>query len=199
MPTGYTANIEDGHITTGKEFLMLCARNFGACVEMRDEPLSVPIPFEFSPSPYYKRRIEEAEENLSNLLSLTVDDAQAMLDKEYQDNQKRYAEAIERREKIRQKYKTVRDEVEQWEPPTPEHKELKKFALNQIAISGDDGWSFYETEKPKENANEWLQAKIDYERKSLERYRKDWQDEVERTNKKNKWISALRESFVLKE
>ena len=195
MPTGYTANIEDGRIITGKEFLMLCARNFGACVEMRDEPLSVPIPFEFSPSPYYKRRIEEAEENLSNLLSLTVDDAQAMLDKEYQDNQKRYTDAVERREKIRQKYKAVRDEVERWEPPTPEHKELKKFALNQIAISGDDDWSFYETEKPKENAQEWLQTKIDYERKSLERYQKDWQEEVERTNKKNKWLSALRESL----
>jgi hypothetical protein len=195
MPTGYTARIEDGSITTGKEFLMLCARAFGACVEMRDEPLSVPVPFEFSPSPYYKRRIKEAEENLCNLLSLTVDDAQAMLDKEYQDNQKRYAEAVERREKIRQKYKAVRDYVEQWEPPTMEHKKLKKFALNQIAISGDDGWSLCETEKPKENAQEWLQAKIDYERKYLEKYQKDWQEEVERTNNKNKWLSALRESL----
>jgi hypothetical protein len=195
MPTGYTANIEDGRITTGKEFLMLCARAFGACLDMRDEPLSEPIPFEFTPSPHLEKRIAETEKNLSNLLSLTIDDAQTMLDKEYRDNQRRYAEAVERGEKIRQKYKAIREEVERWEPPTPEHKELKKFALNQIAISGDDDWSFYETEKPKENVKEWLQAKIDCEKAFLERYQNDWQEEVERTNNKNKWLSALRESL----
>lgn len=26
MPTGYTAFIEDGTVTTGKEFLLLCSR-----------------------------------------------------------------------------------------------------------------------------------------------------------------------------
>ena len=37
MPTGYTAYIEDGNITTGKEFLKLCLREFGIAVDMRDE------------------------------------------------------------------------------------------------------------------------------------------------------------------
>ena len=42
MPTGYTAYIEDGDITTGKDFLMLCSRAFGVAIDVRDEPLSVP-------------------------------------------------------------------------------------------------------------------------------------------------------------
>ena len=41
MPTGYTAFIEDGDITTGKEFLLLCLRNFGIAIDVRDEPLTV--------------------------------------------------------------------------------------------------------------------------------------------------------------
>lgn len=44
MPTGYTAFIEDGDITTGREFLLLCSRNFGVAIDVRDEPLSVPTP-----------------------------------------------------------------------------------------------------------------------------------------------------------
>lgn len=36
MPTGYTAYIEDGSITTGKEFLMLCLRNFGISIDGND-------------------------------------------------------------------------------------------------------------------------------------------------------------------
>ena len=41
MPTGYTAYIEDGSITTGKEFLKLCSRAFGVAIDIKDEPLSV--------------------------------------------------------------------------------------------------------------------------------------------------------------
>ena len=36
MPTGYTAFIEDGDITTGKEFLLLCLRNFGIAIVVID-------------------------------------------------------------------------------------------------------------------------------------------------------------------
>lgn len=55
MPTGYTAYIKDGDITTGKDFLRLCLRNFGVAINMRDEPLSKPVPTQFEPDPYYKK------------------------------------------------------------------------------------------------------------------------------------------------
>ena len=42
MPTGYTAYIEDGDITTGKDFLKLCTRAFGVAIDQKDDPLSVP-------------------------------------------------------------------------------------------------------------------------------------------------------------
>lgn len=45
MPTGYTAAIKYG--ITFKEFALDCARNFGACISMRDEPRETPIPDEF--------------------------------------------------------------------------------------------------------------------------------------------------------
>ena len=33
VPTGYTAYIKDGDITTGKDFLKLCLRNFGIAIK----------------------------------------------------------------------------------------------------------------------------------------------------------------------
>ena len=58
MPTGYTAGIEDGTITTGKDFLKLCTRAFGIAMDLRDEPLSVPTPAKFEPDTYYRDRVD---------------------------------------------------------------------------------------------------------------------------------------------
>ena len=53
MPTGYTYYIENGNITTAKDFIMLCTRAFGALISMRDEPLSTPIPQEIKADTQY--------------------------------------------------------------------------------------------------------------------------------------------------
>jgi hypothetical protein len=39
MPTGYTAGVADGTITEFREYALLCARAFGACIMLRDEPV----------------------------------------------------------------------------------------------------------------------------------------------------------------
>lgn len=49
MPTGYTSYINDGKITSGKEFLKLCTRAFGIAVDLKDESLDVPTPNYFEP------------------------------------------------------------------------------------------------------------------------------------------------------
>ena len=61
MPTGYTAPIYEGEENfTFKKFAMRCARNFGALIEMRGEPLDAEIDFDkcFQPSDYYKKALE---------------------------------------------------------------------------------------------------------------------------------------------
>jgi hypothetical protein len=58
MPTGYTAKLmEEGQ--SFPEFAMRCARNFGALIMMRDESLDVPIPEQFEPSDYYRKKLSE--------------------------------------------------------------------------------------------------------------------------------------------
>ena len=61
MPTGYTATLmEKGQ--TFQEFIMGCARAFGALIEMRDSPNDAPIPDKFEPSDYHAKRLIESRE-----------------------------------------------------------------------------------------------------------------------------------------
>ena len=38
MPTGYTLDLYNGKDITFEEFVLKCARAFGALIDMRDEP-----------------------------------------------------------------------------------------------------------------------------------------------------------------
>lgn len=58
MPTGLTNPIYEGRENfTFEDFAMRCARNFGAFVDLRDEPLDMEIDIDkhFQPSGYYHR------------------------------------------------------------------------------------------------------------------------------------------------
>lgn len=44
MPPAYTSFVADNENFSFLEFAMLCARNFGALMMMRNEPLDLPVP-----------------------------------------------------------------------------------------------------------------------------------------------------------
>ena len=66
MPTGYTAAIKDG--IDFKTYAMNCARAFGACVMLRDEPGGGDrIPDAFEPSDYHLKAAEKTRGELAAL------------------------------------------------------------------------------------------------------------------------------------
>lgn len=74
MPTGYTADIKDG--IDFKTYAMNCARAFGACVMLRDEPGGGErIPDAFEPSDlfvrYHLKAVEKARVELAALDAMT--------------------------------------------------------------------------------------------------------------------------------
>ena len=94
MPTGYTAYIEDGNITTGKEFLKLCLREFGIAVDMRDEPLSVPVPAHFEPDEWYKNHYMNTVKKLKENESLTFEEVKLRRQREHDKEVKSARRAI---------------------------------------------------------------------------------------------------------
>lgn len=203
MPTGYTAYIEDGDITTGKEFLKLCTRAFGIAIDLKDEPLSVLTPTHVIPDAYYKERYEKALEKLNKVNNLTFEEAKIQMKTAYERRISDYKRYAEKEIAMNQKYAKVRKEVEEWIPPTEEHQGLKKFALEQIdmCVTKQEYIDEY-LEKSKETFDDsdeavekYISDNIQYCKEKLDRAYKSWKEELERTEKKNIWIKMLLESI----
>lgn len=199
MPTGYTAFIEDGTITTAKDFIMLCARAFGVCINMRDEPLSKPIPEEFKLDTYHVKEIEKAKTKLEQIEAMTNEEIQKQCDEEYN---KRIAERIgikEYRKRMREKYEKVLNGIKKWNPPTQDHEGLKKFAIEQIEMCLPDynGNTYFDgiENVEKETVDGWRKRNIESCNDDIKYHKNKWNIEITKWKERNKWLRDLRESI----
>lgn len=194
MPTGYTANIKDG--ITFKQFIMNCARAFGACVTMRDDPQDTPIPEEFKPSDYHIKKLIELQAENKAINAMSIKEATAKAKIEYDEKVVYNEQGIKESNDLRQKYWEMLSKVTNWQPPTDDHKELKDFMVQQIteSIAFDCGTEYYK--KPVEilTGEQWLSKKKQSLLKDIAYYTQQRQEEVERTQKRNEWIKQLRNS-----
>lgn len=193
MPTGYTADVANGKITSFKEFALLCARNFGALINMRDEPLDAPIPEQFEPWPYYFEQLEATKQQLAHIEQATDEECEVAANNAYQDR----VEANERCDASfdaeNDRYEAMRLQVESWEPPTDDHRNLKKFMLEQLATSRNSKSNY--PPPAKKSGADYRREKIEQLKARIVTYEKEWADEVERTKKRNEWVRQLRESL----
>lgn len=188
MPTGYTAGIEDGTITTFREFALICARAMGACVMQREEPLSNP-PRHREPSSYELNRLAKAEQDLKELQAMSLEEAGRRSDEDH-------IKATEANQKYRDEYRRVKDrymdmrkEVEKWIPPTKDHEGLKNFMLDQIDICTE---SLYFPDSPvRMPAQKWLDHKREKAARDIGYYLVEIEKEKQRCEDTNKWIDQL--------
>lgn len=199
MPTGYTADVGTGKVTDFAEFAMQCARAFGACVTMRDDPSDAIIPDEFKPSSHHADRLAEAKAELSCLQGMTVDQQEVAARDAYEQAlayQKRY-----RREKEEQRarYEAMLDKVAGWSPPTADHVEMKKFMREQLRTSIDfDCGGSYEPEAKKLSRSEWHAEAIKKAEHDVTYHADEHRKEVERAINRTAWVKALRASLAAK-
>lgn len=198
MPTGYTAELmEKGQ--TFEDFTLRCARAFGALVLMRDDPMDAAIP-KFEPSPHYQEAIDKSFRELVMFCSMSNEEAAAY-------GECCRAEAIQRNEEWARKDRQENERLLQmqgyvcdWEPPTPDHQELKKFMLQQIQISMHD-LVYIEREIAKcrqKTASEYYTDAVASAKHSIDWYEHERAKEIERTNARNEWVAQLRESLKTK-
>jgi len=199
MPTGYTYNINDG--ISFETFALNCARAFGVCVELRDEPGGGEIiPEAFVPSSHNLDAANKAKEELLELHYMTPEERKEKCDLEYEESEYNQVKSIGKNAIQRRAYERMLNKVLSWNPPTPEHNELKNFMIKQI----EDSIKFDCYEKPyiptvRKTPDEWVTERKSMLKQSIKYHLNAYNQEVERTNKKNAWISALRESLKTKD
>lgn len=202
MPTGYTSYIKDGKITSGKEFLKLCTRAFGIAVDLKDESLDVPTPNHFEPHPYYEKAYKDSLVSREKAYSMTLEEVKEDIISKYNDNKGRAEKILEEYKDEDKKYLKVREEVEKWIPPTPEHENLKKFCLEQIDVSlNTDLYEWCEEDINKEldtsddTVRKYIDNLKDYADEKLKRAYKNWQEELRRVEEKNLWMKQFLDSL----
>jgi hypothetical protein len=194
MPTGYTAVIGERDITF-KEFALRCARAMGACVMQRDNPMDEPPKLQ-EPCDFYAKEIDATKAKLEALKGMSASEAERRAAEEYAETIDGAQTGIAKDAALRDKYEAMLVQVKAWEPPTPEHQGLKKFMVEQIeeSIRFDCIGTYYQeriANAKQLTGGSWLLKEQTELTRHLARYAEEYEKEVQRTNERNAWITAL--------
>jgi len=190
MPTGYTACVVDGDVTTFPEFAMTCARAFGSFIHMRDEGLDVPL--RLPPKPKLDvEALNQRKKELERLEAMTPEEAEAfgMVEQAKSDQQKNRWHATRDLENAR--LRAMCEKVETWTPPTPEHENFKKFMLEQLAISMHQ---VRDDEKQMPPLERYKNA-VERKRHSIEREQQRYAMDLQRWQEACRWIQQMMDSL----
>ena len=195
MPTGYTASVADGTVTDLKTFAMRLARGMGALIDMRDAPWDAPLPEKLEPSPYYASQIARLNIEIAALNAMTPE----QLDAEAQKGAAKFdadsAEARQRHEDIRDRYRAMVEKVKAWDG-APEG--IKEFALSQLSesLSFDCREPFhYWGSRPPESGVYWLKQQKELLLNELDHMVKSKAEDDARYEARNAWLVQLHRSL----
>jgi hypothetical protein len=198
MPTGYTADVQSGKMTTLKEYAIRCARAFGALIHMKEDALDAEIR-EVKPDTYYLKRAEKNEKRLKEFKSMTEKQQRKMyaneVSKSAAGNRSRMKEIIIEINR----YKSMLEKVKEFVPPTPDHMKFKKFMIEQLesSIASDDMTKYYKEsmKTPVASFERWRDATILDLTESMKRDYEYWEKEKKSVEERNKWIRQLKEAL----
>lgn len=193
MATGYTSAIEDG--ISFKDFVLRCARAFGALSHMRDEPMDADIKEITAVSEYNEKELIKAKNELEKAKQLSLEDAKNQATLAYDEAIKYNKEQTKKAEELKIKYLEMLTQVREWEPPTTKHVNLKQFMIEQIEESIKHDNSDWLTPPEKKTAEQWLKDHIKSIQWSVNYHSKDSKEEKERWKDRNEWVRKLKESL----
>lgn len=200
MPTGYTAELsEKGQ--SFNDFVLTCARAFGACIHQRDEPMNVrPRPENKTKDNYHTKQLNDALAALADVKTWSDDKKIAYGEEARYNDIESYTRYLVETKKKRQRYEAMIDEVSRWKPPSPDHTELKKFMLEQLntGMNGDCSESYYIGALAKAENQDPMEYFSLYEKqleRDVEYHRKEAEKEEQRDTGRSQWIEQLYESL----
>ena len=190
MPTGFTADVVDGKITTLTEFALLCARGMGACIMMRDDPWDKPIPESFEPqTAWNQQKLDEAKATLTELEGLSEADCEARAEQDYAARAASHEAHQAERESQNDRLRAMLNKVTTWHT---EAEGIREFMLDQLRISVFDHVSPSPT---RLTGPEWLEFTRREALRDLSYHEKQIADEIHRTAQRNQWLADLRRSL----
>jgi hypothetical protein len=204
MPTGYTAGIIDGEITTFEQFATQCSRAFGATIHMRDNPLDSPYEPR-TPSEYYVNSLQSQREKLEETKTMTdeaiVQDFETLL----KDSLEYHERELEKTKVNLGRLNSIMESAKSWVPPTEDHEGVRDYMIDQLEITikadGDPSYHVNKIVQAKKELEEGIDPKVYREEKIKEiedrisYYEGEVQKELERCKQSNDWMDKFLESI----
>jgi len=191
MPTGYTAKVEDGSVTELRDYMLICARAFGALIMMRDDPMDAPIPTKLEPDTgYYDKRITELTADIAKLSAMSADDVLTESLAANNEARRRHREYEAEDQRRLERHQAMAAKVEKWRPPTREHVEYKQFMLQQLEVSSQHLGSTLDL-PAMPIGEEWRAKRLSDLQSQLAQNQRNRDQEIERTAGRQKWLDAL--------
>lgn len=202
MPTGYTAEVQDGTVTEFTDFAMQCARAFGACVTMKDEKWDAEIPEAFEVSSYHSDCIEEIGEMITDIEDMTLQELEVKAEEAFVSFLNQQHDRIRELKETKTRYVSMMEKVALWEPPTSDHERMKEFMIEQLQSSIEydcnsmlKHYSESLKEHVRKTGEEWKHDQLESLKRDLNYHIKEENEEIERVASRNKWINDLRDSL----
>lgn len=182
---------------TFQDFVMQCARAFGACVMMRDDPMDATIPERFEPSDYNVKRLAESKAELARLKAMTNDEKVTFGESKKAESIASSEECLAKDIEQNKRLEEMEASVNEWTPPSADHAGLKDFMLEQISTS-KNSTNYIENSLAETRAKSpmdfYAEAVASAER-GIKCNSKSHREEVERANSRTEWVRQLRESI----
>jgi hypothetical protein len=195
MPTGYTAKLMDKG-QSFPEFVMLCARSFGALIEMRDEPMDAPIPDKFEPSNYHAKALDKAKAEFKRLSKMTPEQQFNYGSKLQREALAAWDKCAARNEAENARIDAMVEKVSAWMPPTKEHYRLKEFMLEQLSISRHDmEWASKHRHHTDNPPIAHYRKALDSAKRDIGHHAEEMVKEHDRAKQRTEWVQKLRESL----
>ena len=197
MPSGYTSTLADQE-QSFREFVLHCARAFGACIHQRDDPGN-DLPKLLEEDTYHLDEYNKALLEYKNFSEQTVVQCKQRFTQERKDRIKRTQDRIKKNAKQIARYKLMLDKVKKWKEPSPEHKNLKDFMVEQLnqSIKWDtDKYAADELKSAKKlTFEQWEKEMISSLKGNMDYHFKYIEKEKTKFVKANQWITALYDSL----
>lgn len=199
MGTGYTHKLMDKGMEFN-DFVLSCARAFGACVELRDSNIDkAPRKIESENDKYHKGELAKAKKELAKFKALSKAGKDKWAEAEKAKSIKESSQYLVKQLDENSKLLEMKFKVDDWTPPTTEHEGLKDFMIQQIDISKNDiSYAQKELAKVKtKSLAKYTKERLSELKWSLNYHKKEIGKAKERDTERNEWLENLYKSLGL--
>lgn len=204
MPTGYTADVADGTITTLKDFAESCLRGMGVCVMMRDEPSNVPVPESFQVSTYHVDKMACYKQQLVDFVTTPEHKLREYYAEEVTRKTAELAIRVKQNDDTYNRYSDMIDLVYMLNPENaPNGLDLdgfKDFMLDQLksSIQVDIPVKKVERELPAYMAqyHTWYVNELSSIAGNIKYHSENHIKDIKATSERNEWLKAARKMVV---